>query len=64
MWRGDPYLGGEGRGGGGTLSVIHLLEHKSHRPVPYLEHLEFFSIPLLGHGGEVGTILVYPRNSK
>lgn len=41
MWRAELCLGGEGRGGGGTSLAIHLLKHKSHRPIPNLGRFKF-----------------------
>lgn len=39
-----PLAGCEGQGGGGALLGIHLLKHKSHRPVATPGHLEFLSL--------------------
>lgn len=39
-----PLARQEGQGGEGALLVIHLLKHKSHRPLDTLGHLEFLSL--------------------
>ena len=43
MCRVEPWLGGEGRGSGGASLAIHLLKHKSHRPVPNPGYFKFIS---------------------
>lgn len=56
MCRVEPWRGGEGRGGGGASLAIHLLKHKSHRPVPNPGYFKLIS-PFSGSWG--GVILSF-----